>query len=598
VEAVVGALFTEQARWWRGLRQVKVSLKGPQVSADELNHGLGAASPGGSLFWSAAALVLCACTAARGAESPIVLRDVTARTGIQFSHHDGSGGAYRIVEYVCAGLALFDFDQDGSIDIYFLNGAPADDSGTDPPPKDRLYRNDGAWRFTDVTEKAGLANFRHGLGVTAADYDNDGFQDLYVNNYGANILYRNNGDGTFTEVTDLAGVENGERVGAAVCFLDTDGNGQLDLFVSNYVIFTEDQHSLTTLRGISAYPSPLAFEPDSNTLYRSNGDGTFTDVSMQSGIGLHAGTGMGAVCADYDNDGDTDIIVCNDMLGNFVFENDGTGQFTEVALYQGVAFDITGRAQGSMGVDCGDYDNDGWLDFIMTSYQDEIPVLYRNSGQGYFDDVSRLTGAGTTALRPVTWGVGFVDFDNDSHRDIFVATGHLEDNVALKDDTVHYETPNVLLHNTADGRFRDISSRSGDGMQLRRSSRGAGFDDLDDDGRVDVVILNSRREPTILRNESPGDHHWIQIRLVGTTANRDAVGSQVKVVAGELEQIAEVHSGRGYQSHFGTRLHFGLGAYSSVDRIEVQWLGGDREVFEGVQVNRQVTLIEGSGTSK
>ena len=249
-----------------------------------------------------------------------------------------------------------------------------------------------------------------------------------------------------------------------------------------------------------------------------------------------------------------------------------------------------------MGVDAGDYNNDGFLDFIMTNYQDELPVLYRNSGQGYFDDVSRLTGAGTTAVRPVTWGVGFADFDNDGDRDIFMATGHLEDNVQLKDDTVHYETQNVLLQNTGDGRFVDVSSHSGAGMLLKRCSRGAVLDDLDNDGDIDIVVLNSRREPTILRNDSPHIHHWVQVRLQGTTANRDAVGSRVRVVAGDLEQIDEVHSGRGYQSHFGTRLHFGLGNRDHVDRIQVHWLGGKVETFSDVAVDQLVTLRQGTGT--
>ena len=444
---------------------------------------------------------------------------------------------------------MFDYDGDGWIDIYFVNGAPLEGTSSGPLPKDALYRNHGDWRFTDVTERSGLGDTGHGLGVAAADYDNDGDQDLYVNNHGRNVLYRNEGDGVFTDATDIARVENGNRVGAAVLLLDADGDGLLDLFVSNYVKFSLARHDRTTLRGISAYPSPLAYEPDSNTLYHNNGDGTFHDVSDRSGIGAHLGTGMGGVCGDYDNDGDTDIFVCNDMTPNFLFQNDGPGTFSEVALFEGTAFDVTGKAQGSMGADCGDFDNDGWLDFMMTNYQDEMPVLFRNSGRGYFDDVSRLTGAGTTAVRPVTWGVGFVDFDNDGDRDIFLATGHLEDNVALKDDTVEYETQNILLMNTGDGKFIDVSSQSGDGMRLKRCSRGTGFDDLDNDGDLDVVILNSRREPTILRNDSPDHNHWIQFRLRGTHANRDAVGSQVRVVAGDLRQIDEVHAGRGYQSH-------------------------------------------------
>jgi len=543
-------------------------------------------------------ITLALCTgwsAASAADGPIVLRDVTAETGIQFRHQDGSRGAYHIVEYVSAGMALFDYDGDGWIDIYFLNGAPLEAAPGERLPQDALYRNLGDGRFADVTGLAGLGDTGHGLGVAAADYDNDGDQDLYVNNCGPNVLYRNRGDGTFADETQVAAVGNGNRVGAAVCFLDAENDGALDLFVSNYVQFSLDKHRHTTVRGISAYPSPLAYEPDTNTFYHNEGDGTFVDASASSGIGAQAGTGMGAVCADYDNDGDTDIFVCNDMTPNFLFQNEGNGTFTEVALFQGTAYDATGQAQGSMGVDCADYDNDGWLDFMQTCYQDEVPVLYRNSGQGYFEDVSRLTGAGTSAVRKVTWGVGWVDFDNDGDRDVFMATGHLEDNIALKDDTVQYETQNILLLNMGDGKFTDVSSRSGDGMLLKRCSRGTGFDDLDNDGDVDVVVLNSRREPTVLRNDSPRGNHWLQLRLQGTQGNRDAVGARVKVTAGPLVQIDEVHSGRGYQGHHGTRLHFGLGQHAAVDQVEVRWPGGPVEIFRHLPVDQCASLLEGSG---
>ena len=528
-------------------------------------------------------------------ECPIVLTDVTAATQIGFRHNDGSTGEYRIVEYVSAGLALFDYDGDGLIDVYFLNGAPPATTPSQELPRDALYRNRGGWRFEEATEAAGLGDRRHGLGVAAADMDNDGDQDLYVNNDGPNVLYRNDGNGRFRDVTDEAGVANGNRVGAAVCWLDVDRDGWLDLFVSNYIVHTPDKLGPTTMRGISAYPSPLAFAPETNSLFRNRQAGRFEDASESSGIAAYRSSGMGAVCADYDLDGDTDVFVCNDMRANFLFQNDGKGVFTDVALFEGTAFDVTGSEQGSMGVDCGDFNNDGWLDFMMTNYQDEMPVLYRNSGKGYFDDVSRLTGAGVSAVRPVTWGVGLVDFDNDGDRDIFMATGHLEDNASLKDDTVRYETPNLLLMNLGDERFVDVSSSAGSGMAVKRSSRGAGFDDLDNDGDVDVVILNSRREPTVLRNDSPRGNHWLQICLQGTTTNRDGVGSYVRVTAGDLVQVDEVHSGRGYQGHHGMRLHFGLGKRDQIDAVEVRWLGGKTERYTNLPIDRLVTLVQGAG---
>jgi len=542
-------------------------------------------------------LILLLTSGVRG-QSPILLRDVTRQTGIDFKHDDGSSGRRYICENMTAGLALFDYDGDGLIDIYFVNGAPLPGTKVETPPRNRLYRNLGNWKFVDVTDQAGVGDRGYGLGVAAADYDNDGDQDLYISNFGPNVLYRNNGDGTFSDVTAEAGVANGNRFGAGVCFLDMDADGDLDLYAANYIIFSCEMHVPYTIMGVPSYRAPQDYTPDADTLFRNNGDGRFTDVSAESGISAHAGTGMGIVCADYDNDGDTDVFVCNDVMGNFLFENDGTGKFEEVALIRGVAYNFSGASLSSMGVDCGDYNNDGWLDFFMTDYQGEMPVLYENSGQGYFEDATLRARAGLNAFPHVTWGTGFADFDNDGDRDLFIACGHLQDNIELRDDTAQYMVRNILLMNTGDGKFIDVSATSGDGMLPKLSSRGTGLDDLDNDGDIDVVVLNSRREPTILRNDSPNDHHWIQIRLRGTKTNRDGVGARVTVVAGDLVQVDEVHSGRGYQSHHGMRLHFGLGNRNHIDRIEVRWIGGDVEVFKPVPVDRVVTLVEGTGSPK
>jgi len=330
-------------------------------------------------------------------------------------------------------------------------------------------------------------------------------------------------------------------------------------------------------------------------LYRNNGDGTFADISVTSGVAAHEGTGMGMVCADYDNDGDTDIIVGNDVAGNFVFQNDGTGKFEEVGLFSGLAYDLSGNAQGTMGLECGDYNNDGLLDFHATSYQRDLATLYQNRGAGAFDDVTQIAGVGDGTLPYVTWGNGMADFDNDGDRDIFIACGHLHDNVELFDKVTAYHVRNILSENVGDEKFVNVSDRSGDGLAVTLSSRGAGFDDLDNDGDIDAVILNSRRGPTILRNDSANDHHWLQIRLQGTKTNRDGVGAHAKVTTGNLTQLDEVHSGRGYQSHYGMRLHFGLGNRTEADRIEVRWIGGGTDVFENVAADRLVTLVEGNG---
>lgn len=529
------------------------------------------------------------------AQGPIQLRDVTERTGIAFRHTDGSSGRRYIVEYVSAGLALFDYNNDGLIDVYFLNGAPL--PGTqlaDPPPENALYRNDGDLHFTDVTDEAGVGDTGFALGVAAADYDNDGDLDLYVNNSGPNVLYRNNGDGTFTDVADEAGVRGGEQVGAGTCFFDMEKDGDLDLYVANYVHSPFDSHKPHTMMGLPAYPSPLDYEPEPDRLYRNDGNGTFTDVSGPSGIGKHAGTGMGMVCFDYDEDGDTDVFVGNDVMGNFVFQNDGAGKFQEVGLLSGAAYDIAGKPQGSMGLACGDYDNDGLLDLFVTSYGRELATLYRNIGGGAFEDVTRIAGTGNRTYPHVTWGNAFVDFDNDGDRDLFIACGHLEDNIDQRSDSTTYLTKNILLMNSGNGKFVDASDSSGDGMQVQSSSRGAGFDDLDNDGDVDVVILNSRQGPTVLANESKNGNHWIQVRLRGRETNRDGVGARVKVVAGDLVQVDEVHSGCGYQSHYGMRLHFGLANHDRIDRIEVRWIGGDLDVVADPDADQLITIDEGT----
>jgi hypothetical protein len=529
------------------------------------------------------------------AAGEILLTDVTKQTGITFVHTDGGSGRRYIVETVSAGVALFDYNNDGWIDLYFVNGAPLPGTSCQTPPQNALYRNEGGWRFTDVTEEAGVGDTGYGLGVAVGEYDNDGYQDIYLNNYGRNVLYHNNGNGTFTDVTKQAGVAGVGGVGAGTCFLDMDNDGDLDLFVAQYLIF--DRHVTTTMLGVPVYANPRFYRPAPSLLYRNNGDGTFTDVSEASGIGRHAGYGMGTVCADYDNDGDTDIFVANDVMANFLFRNDGRGRFEEVGVTSGFAYDLNGDEQGSMGVDCGDYDNDGLLDFYVTSYQNQLAVLYRNLGNGILEDVTLLTGAGAGTLPNVTWGNSIVDLDNDGNRDIFVACGHLQDNVERYTHASTYLEQNILLMNTGGGKFVNVSDRSGDAMKVRHSSRGAGFDDLDNDGKVDIVVVNSRAAPTILRNDSPATGHWLQVLLRGVKVNKDAVGARVKVVAGDLSLVDEVHSGRGYQSHYGTRLYFGLGRHDRVERVEVRWPGGSVETFGNIPVDHLITLVEGASKS-
>ncbi len=525
-----------------------------------------------------------------GATQTIVLTDVTSSTGIDFVHTDGGSGQRYVVETVSAGLALFDYDNDNDIDVYLLNGAPLKGSKQTDIPRNALYRNDGDLRFTDVTKESGLGDTGYGLGVAVADYDGDGNLDVYLNNHGSNALYRNSGKGLFHNVTKKSGVSGKDVTGAGVCFLDMDADGDLDLYVANYFQFDYNTIQRQLNKGVPVYPNPRYYDPVADILYRNNGDGTFTDVSEESGISKHSGWGMGIVCADYDRDGDTDVFVGNDVAENYLFQNDGSGKFQEVALLSGTAYDLNGDEQGSMGVDCGDFNNDGLLDFYVTSYQNQLSTLYQNTGDGFFEDVTMLTGAGSGTFHQVTWGNGFVDFDNDGDKDIYIACGHLQDNIALIDDTTQYLASNVLLENYGKNKYKEVASSIGESNGVKKSSRGAAFDDLDNDGDTDAEILNSRSAPTILRNDSVNHNSWIQINLKGLKKNVQGIGARVKVVTGNLIQEDEVHSGRGYQSHYGTRLSFGLGNAKLVNSIEVNWIGGGKNVISDVEVNKMITI--------
>jgi hypothetical protein len=528
----------------------------------------------------------------------IRLANVTNETGIGFCHTDGNCGKFYLVEAAASGLATFDYDRDGLIDVYFLSGVPLPGAGPDAPPGgNALYRNLGGFRFEDVTAKAGVGAGGFGLGVAAADYDNDGDQDLYVSNFGPNVLYRNNGDGTFTNVAATAGVDDGDQFGAGVSFLDIENDGDLDLYVANYTKLDLQNQKERTFLGIPVYAGPLDFEPIPHSLYRNRGDGTFEDVSEPSGIRAHPGLGMGTVCADFDDDGDTDIFVANDESPNFCFQNDGAGNFTEIASRAGLATNAHGKWVGNMGVDAADYDQDGRFDLFTTTYQREVPLLLHNLGGGMFEDIAARAAETKRCYNNSKWGCGFADFDNDGRKDLFVGIGHLQVNIEQYDKTSAYAATPMLLWNNGQGRFLDVSDSCGDGFKVMCVARGVALEDLDNDGRIDVVISNSRRPPVVLRNETQTAHHWLELELRGARANRDAVGARVRVTAGDLVQLDEVHSGRGYQSHFGSRLHFGVGERSRIDKIEVRWPGGFQESWTNVAVDQILPLTEGAGTA-
>jgi len=533
-------------------------------------------------------------------DSPLHFADATAMSGMEFIHTDGSSGRRFLVEPLSAGVASFDYDDDGLIDLYFPNGAPLPGATAgDGPPRHALYRNLGGWSFRDVSLAAGIDCRAYGLGVVAGDVDDDGDPDLLLTTFGPKLLYRNNGDGTFIDCGAAAGVTDGDKVGAGAALLDADADGDLDLYAANYVRFTLDNHRPRSVKGFPAYAGPRDYPPWPDTFFRNEGDGTFTDSSVSSGIAAVAGPGMGVVCLDHDDDGDTDVYVGNDALeGNFLFDNDGAGKFREVALAAGVAVNRFGAEIGSMGTEAGDTDNDGRIDLFVTDFQPDLPVLFRNLGGGLFEDATADSGAGNGAWQYVTWGTALADFDNDGFRDLFLACGHLNDNVESFDDTTAYRNHNLLLRNVG-GRFVDVSAAAGLHDIPRHSARGVACDDLDNDGDLDLVILNSREAPTLLKNldrERGGANHFCQLRLRGRRANRDGVGAKVTLVAGDFVSVDEVHAGRGYQGHFGTRLHFGLAARAGIDRVEVRWPGGSTELFTAVPIDRLTELVEGTGT--
>jgi hypothetical protein len=480
------------------------------------------------------------------------------------------------------------------LDLYLVNGAPLPGASSPETPGNKLYRNDDNWRFSDVTAQAGVAGSAFGLGVCAADFDNDGFVDLYVSNFGPNVLYKNNGDGSFRDVTAEAGVGIGHHVGAGVTFFDIDGDGDLDLYAANYIDFDVATHKPYFHKGVPAYPGPLLYPPAAHVLFRNDGNGRFSDISEPSGVAARKGYGMGVVASDYDDDGDLDLFVANDLQPNFLLRNDGAGIFTDVALLAGTAVDLTGKVLANMGVDAADFDNDGLVDFHVTTFSGEFATLYRNLGRGVFEDATRVTGAGEGSFPHVKWGNGFADFDNDGHRDLFVACGHLDDNVPVRGGTnaTAFAVPNVVLRNLGNSRFANVSATSGDGMKAVRSSRGVALGDLDADGDPDIVVLNTRELPTLIRNDTASANHWLSLRFVGSASNRSGVGAKVKVHCGNAVYVDEVRSGRGYQSDFGQTLHFGLGSAKSADRIEVRWPSGSVSMAADVAADQTIVLRE------
>jgi hypothetical protein len=532
------------------------------------------------------------------AQRQIQFVDATAEADVDFKHVDGRSGQKFLLETLGSGAVFFDYDNDGDVDLYIVNAADLPGFTSLTPPTNVLYRNNGDGTFTDVTDLAGVGHTGYGVGCAAADYNNDGYRDLYVTNYGPNVLYRNNGNGAFTDVTEAAGVGDG-RWSTSCAFLDYDLDGYLDLYVVNYMKFSVEENRWWETKGIRTYCSPAdqiagsVFVSESDALYRNNGDGTFTDVSQSAGIAI-GGLGLAIAVGDYDNDGDPDIHVANDMEADFLFQNDGDGAFTNIAPLAGTGYDENGMPGSGMGAAFGDYDGDGYLDLIVSNASAMPAFLFHNEQSGLFSDVSFASGIGGATLPYFKWAVDFVDFDNDGWMDVFVANGHLQSNIALFSDAT-YPQQDLLFRNRGDGKFVDASEETGLTRLPKKVSRGAAFGDYDNDGDIDIFLNNSNQTANLLRNDGGANNHWLTIQTVGTTSNRDGVGTRIKATVGSLIQIREARSGSSYLSQNDHRVHFGLGDHTKVEQLEIRWPSGLIERFFDVRTDRHITVIEGKG---
>lgn len=532
----------------------------------------------------------------------IRLIDVAQEAGVTLLNVTGDKTIDYIVEANGNGAAFFDFDNDEDIDLLIINGSTLNNIKDGGNPVAALYRNDGQGKFSDVTALSGLDRKGWGMGVCVADYDNDGFEDVYITAFGPNVLYRNNGDGTFTDVTEHAKVGD-TRWSTNCVFGDYDRDGYVDLYVANYLTFDEETipkpGGVTACRykGMDVFCGPKGLPAQKDRLYRNNGDGTFIDVSERAGISAPGQYSFGVIFSDLNNDGWPDIFVANDSRPNYLFRNKGGGSFEETALLAGVALSESGVMQAGMGVDVGDYDNDGHFDIFITHLSGDYNTLYRNDGNGFLTDVSFPAGLGLSSLAYLGWGTGFVDLDNDGLLDIFIANGHVYTEIDQYAVGSKFLEPNQLYQNLGDGRFREVTKEIGGGLLIEKSSRGAAFGDIDNDGDLDILVINHNDRPTLLRNEVINGNHWITLRLVGTKSNRDAVGARVTAKAGSLVQIAEVRSGGSYLSHNDSRVHFGLGKATRIERLEVRWPSGLVETFENLQADQFIKVKEGQGVS-
>jgi len=534
--------------------------------------------------------------AASVSTSRIAFEDTIERSGIKFQLKNNISPQRYSIETMLGGVAVFDYNNDGLLDIFFTNGAAIPSlEKSDPSCYNGLYRNNGDGTFTDVTEQAGVKGVGYSMGVAAGDYDNDGFVDLYIAGVNRNQLLHNNGDGTFSDVTDKAGVAGmvpklGKAWAVAAGWFDYNNDGLLDLLVINYLDYEIANAKLCSIDGIRTYCAPGNFNGTPSILYRNNGDGTFTDVSGPSHIGQYIGKGMGLAFADYDGDGLTDVFVSNDTYPNFLFHNNGDGTFKDVALETGVAYTTNGSAVAGMGAEFRDLNNDGLPDIFHTAMFGNTFPLYKNS-KNLFDDITEVSGITAISRRLTAYGTGAFDFDNDGYKDIFAANGAILDNEM---EVLHWpaELPNSLLRNNGDFTFTDASSTAGASFLAPKLHRGDAFGDFNNDGKIDLVVTALNSAPQVFMNLSSNDNHWIIIKLVGTKDNRDGLGTKIKITMKNDVQFNEATTAVGYSSSSDKRVHFGLGKATVIDKIELSWPTGIKQVLTNVKVDQVLTVVE------
>ena len=527
-------------------------------------------------------------------EFPVTFREVSHDVGVLFHHVNGATTEKYMPETMGSGSLIFDYNDDGWPDIFLVNGGSLIDEKL-ARSKSALFRNDGNGNFRDVSAEAGIERPGYGMGACAADYDTDGYVDLYLTNFGSNALYRNNGDGTFKDVTAAAGVDS-PLWSTSCAFSDIDKDGDLDLFVVSYVDFGLDNHKFCgdQSRGIQSYCHPNIYNGLPDVLFRNESDGTFTDVTEEAEIAPSAGNGMGIVFVDYDNDAWPDIFVANDSVPNFLYRNKGQGLFEETALWAGVAVASDSRPRAGMGTDFGDIDNDGLADVIVTNLSNETHNLFRSLGDGLFVDITYPSGVGEATIPFVGFGTAFLDYDNDGDQDLVIVNGDVLDNASELREKERYAQPNLLLRNDG-GKFTNITDTAGPGFELVKVSRGLSVGDLDNDGDLDLLISNNGQTADVLRNEGGNRNRSILVRAIGTVSNRDGIGAKIEVTVGDKKQWREVRAGSSYESQSDLRVHFGLGQASVVDRLVVRWPSGNIDAMTDVEADQIITVVEGEG---